>query len=323
MIRAPRPALLALCFFVLSGCTASQRVFAGRKDYALYRDYRLADTLLERLRTGNRYLKDVPDGRFRPEVQGWFTAREAQFLKTAHDRPSLLRAYLSAMPDGPHAQHVIDRLLELELLRKYRDAEALREEQRIARAVKEMEDAARGREDLQKKLAELLRVLGDVRSFGAPVSALPEQLFVALGVKPSELPCDAERCRKTLTVKYALPSGRDFAHREAALSVALELEQGVLRSVELSGPELFSRLSEAISLVPTTRGDFSARVTAIAKSAGFAENVLEARLPKATCERPPVAPLVLVRVCDGVQLELFAGELPGAPDGARIRAQAR
>jgi hypothetical protein len=169
-------ALLALCGAV-SGCVATDRMFAGRRDYALYREYRLSGNLIERLKTGNRYLKEQPDGRFRAEVSDWFKQRERDFYTRAHDHPSLLRAYLAALPDGPHAEQVIDRLIELDMLREYRDREARRKEQGISRVENDLERARVGREQLVSALGKWVHDLAEVRSFGAPTEELPHELL--------------------------------------------------------------------------------------------------------------------------------------------------
>jgi hypothetical protein len=121
-------------------------------------------------------------------------------------------------------------------------------------------------------------------------------------------------------IAYAVPGKLRLLPREAVFQVELALERGLVRSVTLTGPELFNRLAEALSLVPAEPNDFAGRVDAIARSVGLVENMLEPRLPKASCEREVVAPLVLARDCAGTHFELFAGDRPGALDGFSVRA---
>lgn len=310
----------ALALLSASGCVAGERMIAGRKDYAMYRDYRLAETTLLRLRYGNRYLKDVPGGRFRDEVAAWFVKSDAAYYREAHDRPSLLRAYLAALPDGPHAEKAIDRLIELEMLREYRDKAVRREEEKLGAVTKELEAAARGRELLVKDVSEWLRALSSIQSFGSAPDALPPPVQERLRTATPPARCDAERCLNDVRVAYAVPANRRLVPREATFSVEIALERGVVRSAAVAGPALFSRLGEALALAPVEADDFSSRVDAIARSVALVGNVLEPRLPKATCEREAVAPLVLVRECGGVRVELFAGDEPGANDGFVIRA---
>jgi hypothetical protein len=312
-------ALVALCG-AIGGCAATDRVFAGRRDYALYREYRLADDLLERLKTGNRYLKELPDGRFRAEVSGWFQKSERDYYHRAHDHPSMLRAYLAALPDGPHAEQVIDRLIELDMLREYRDREARRKEQKISRVTDQLESARVGREQVVSTLRKWAHDLALVERFGVPTEELPHELLFGLRLSEPRIRCDGDRCAKTVRVAYAVPGKQRLLPREAVFQIELALDRGLVRSLTLAGPELFNRLAEALSLVPVEPNDFSARVDAIARSVGLVENVLEARLPKASCEREVVAPIVFARACAGIHFELFAGDTPGALDGFSVRA---
>jgi hypothetical protein len=314
-------ALVALCG-AIGGCVATDRIFAGRRDYALYREYRLADDLLERLKTGNRYLKELPDGRFRAEVVGWFEKSEREYYHRAHNHPSMLRAYLAALPDGPHAEQVIDRLIELDMLREYRDREARRREQKISRVTDQLESARVGREQVVSTLGKWTHDLSLVERFGVPTEELPHELLFSLRLSEPRMQCSGDRCTKTVRVAYGVPGKERLLPREAVFQVELALDRGLVRSVTLAGPELFNRLAEALSLVPVEPNDFSARIDAIARSVGLIENVLEARLPKASCEREVVAPIVLARACGGTHFELFAGDRPGALDGFSVRTPA-
>jgi len=309
---------VALGFASSFGCAASDRMLAGRRDYTTYRAFRLATTPLERLRYGNRYLKDVPEGRFRTEVSAWFERAEPRFYRTAYDRPSLLRAYLSAMPDGPNAEPVIDRLVELEALREYRARQAAREEAAIERARIALEQAQAQRESLVRELTVLIRLLADVRTFGKPVQALERDFSDWLHLQEPSARCEKDACVKTVLAPYAVPEAKQLAPREAAYQVELLFRRGLLAGVTLRGPELFSRLYEASSRQPVPAGDFAARLEALARVSAMFETLLEARFPAQRCARDVIAPLLLRRECDGTVVELRAGTEPGQDDGLSI-----
>lgn len=300
------------------GCVAAERMTAGRQDYTLYREFRLADTPLERLKHGNRYLKEVPQGRFRAEVASWFRSAEPAFYRMAHDRPSLLRAYLAALPDGPHAEQVIDRVIELEMLRQYRDEQAKRRDSKLNRALVEVSEADVSRKDVLAKLTSVTRLAASLRSFGKPSVEFAEQLLVGLPTADRELACSADRCKRRLELRYAIPGDRRLDARQMILDIELGLERGVVQSILLSGPELWSRLSEVLSVAAVPSGDFTARVDAISRSVSFVENVTAASLPAAACRQDVVAPVVLARRCDGILLEAFAGTEPNQADGLRV-----
>lgn len=317
MRRVFAVALTGLC---VTACAATDRMLAPRADYAQYREFRLAGSRLERLRHGNRYLKDHPDGRFRAEVDAWFRVNEAAFLEQAHDRPSLLRAYLGALPDGPHAEQVIDRLIELEMLRQYRDRRVQQEQSKLQSALDAVERAQASRQQAVNLLTRWIRLLSDVRSFGQPTSALPVELQSELQAGEPPMHCSDQRCEKRARVPYAIPGRGALLDREMAFDVTVELERGLVRAVSLSGPDLFSRLAETLSLSAVEASDFGARVDAIARSVALVANVIEPRFPQAQCGKDVVAPTVLERLCDGARFEVWAGSEPGKPDGLRVSA---
>jgi hypothetical protein len=314
-----RIAALSALLALVVGCAASERTFASRRDYWAYRQFRLADTTLEALRQSNRYLKDLPEGRFRPEVAAWFAKHEPAFYRAALDRPSLLRAYLAALPDGPNAERVIDRLVELEALREYRAKQLQRQEHAIGRIGQELSRAQEQREAVVLALTDFIRLLADVRSFGRPTEQLNHELLFRLRLSKPSMRCDAEACTKSVRLPYAIPEAKQLVLREAVFDVELRLERGLLRAATLRGPELFSRLAEASSLTPVQASDFASRLDAIAKVTALVENTLEPRFPAASCAREVVAPVILRRDCDGIALELTAGGEPGAADLLVVR----
>jgi hypothetical protein len=127
-----KPALLLpLVLSLLVSCASSARMTGDFGDYASYRRTRLATTLEQRLGASERYLRDYPEGDYRDEVRAWFKPAEKHYFKLAWNNLPRLRAYLDAMPRGPHAEAVTDRITELESRRLFADQ---RERQLLDRA---------------------------------------------------------------------------------------------------------------------------------------------------------------------------------------------
>ncbi|MGC4092046.1 MAG: hypothetical protein QM756_30020 [Polyangiaceae bacterium] len=319
--RAMRRQLLALAMaWLVGGCALSNRMVASRDDYALYRRTRVAETPAERLGAGSRYLREQPNGRFRSEVRAWFEATEPRYLAEAHDRPSLLRAYLSQMPDGPHAQAVRDRLQEFDLLNEYRGKREVESERFVSRVEAELDKARSERDRFIQGVTSLVLLMAKTKSFGKPTSELDDTLIYRFRLESPVGRCDGDSCVKRFSYAYSVPTRSAPLPRTAELELGFELSQGLLRRVRLAGPELFSRLTEAVDRVLLDPKDLLGRTEAIARSIQILENTLEAELPSSECRRDVVAPVVLMRACRGVALTLEVGAEPGEPDRIEVTA---
>lgn len=304
---------VALALLLVVGCAVGQRLTASREDYRLYRETRIAENLLERLEASRRYLEAMPNGRFRPEVKAWFSEREPRFFRMAYDRPSLLKAYLRILPNGPHADEVADRLVEFDLLNEHR-ARIEARELGTARALQDrLKQAKAGRDELLNAVTSYSRLFVAI-PFGQPTTELDHELIYRFRLAPPRGHCGTDQCLKAFGVDYAIPEGQELSPRQAWLDISLGLEAGLVSRATLQGPELFSRLSEAVELRPVRPNDLSARVEAIATAVRVLENALEPVLPAAECQKQPVAPLVLARACRGVRLTARAGTSPADDD---------
>lgn len=313
----------ALSFVLLStGCAVGKQLAAPRSDYALYREYRLASTKVERLERGGRYLHQEPDGRFRAEIERWFVGNEAAFYEQARQRASLLRIYLRVLPHGPHAADARDRLKELELLREYRDRADAKAREAAARALKELEVAQQQRSAFVGSMSELLGLLGGVRTFARPLADLDPRLLAWLKERPPGGTCSDPECHNRWAFDFAVPDQRRLVARKAPAELRVELTRGRVTRVVLSGPELWNRLYEASALVAVQPGALSARVDAIARSVQLVENTVEPLLPAAACSREAIAPVVLARECQGVRLEMTAATVEGGDDRIEIHRAA-
>ncbi|MEM9693463.1 MAG: hypothetical protein AAGA56_13020 [Myxococcota bacterium] len=101
---------LACC---LLGCTASRAVIASSSDYGDYRRIRVAESAETRMAAAWQYLKRHPEGRFAERIRRYFDRREPVYFKWKGDSVAGLEEYLRALPDGPHAEEAVLRLVAL------------------------------------------------------------------------------------------------------------------------------------------------------------------------------------------------------------------
>jgi hypothetical protein len=298
-------ALLALAF--APGCAVGTRVTATHEDYRLYRDTRLASTMEERLGASHRYLARMPEGNWAEEVRSWYRLSEPAYYKSALDSAPRLRAYLLAMPDGPHAAAVTSRLVELETAAGFDEARTARELGAARRVQSNLALAAEQRRALVKEMAALIERLAAIESYGKPTSALDGDFLLYFRMQDPAAVCNDAGCTKSVVARYQIPGGGTLLPREAVYQVELVLSDGALVRVELSGPELFSRLGEALELQAVERERPQTRVEAIGRVLPLLTNALEGRLPEASCARDPVSPIILERICDGRRVSAVAG----------------
>jgi hypothetical protein len=146
-----------------------------------------------------------------------------------------------------------------------------------------------------------------LRAFGLPVARAEPQLLAEFKDASGELQCSAERCSKSFALDYFVPASSRYVSRAVLLELSIELNRGLVQRAELGGPELFTRLGEAVDRRALSETSLSDRVDALAKAVQVVENTLEPTLPAAECAKDPVAPNVLIRDCRGVRLEMRAG----------------
>jgi hypothetical protein len=313
---------MALCA-ALTSCASTARITGDFGDYQSYRRTRLASTLEERLGAGQRYLRDFPEGDYRAEVRRWFLPAEKHYFKLSWNNLPRLRAYLDAMPDGPHAEAVAERITELESRRVYAD----RREQRLLTVAQGFESrlalAAQQRREFLHEFSVFVRLLGATRSFGEPTSELASELLLRFRVHQPPGTCDGDHCSKLFSFPYAVPDGTGLATREAQLTLDIGLDRGLVRSVALAGPKLLTRVAEAAQVRVIPDQNPQARAEALGHALDLVADALAATLPKSQCEVDAVSPTVLARRCAGVWLQVIAGTEPGAPDRLVIAPERR
>jgi hypothetical protein len=309
-----RVGLLCALLACASGCAAGARLTADRRDYALYRETRVAATPALRLGASGRYLKEQPNGRFRAEVERSFARAEPRFFAQAYDRPSLLRAYLRVLPDGPHAQAAYARLDEFGLLNKFRARNAAASEAFVKRVESELVGAEKGRQELIREVSSLVSLMVRTRSFGAPTSELDHELIFRFRLSPPAGVCEDARCTKPVHLAYAVPSAGKLVPRELSGLLSIELARGNVAGFSLSGREMFSRIAEAIDRKPIESSNLLARTEGIARAVQVFDNATSAAFSAPECKKDVIAPVVLLRECGGVRMTVTAALEPGQED---------
>ena len=310
---------LALLGLWSIGCAAGQQLTAPLDDYEAYRRVRLAGSVEQRLGQSWRYLKMMPEGRFRGEVRGWFDTNDARYFETAFHDLGRLRGYLESVPDGPRSQAVADRIAELELAAEFerRRERALTESARAMEAT--LADAQRTRRDLVQAFVGWTERLTRIKSWGQPTSALDHEFIYEFRLSAPRARCVEQRCAKMLSFRYTVPEIRRLDPREAVFDVVLLLdEQGGVRSALVTGPELFTRVAEAAEMRAIGPHQGLARAEAIARIAELVKHVWEPMLPEATCAREAVSPVVMERACAGVRVRMTAAMNPEDEDRIEI-----
>ena len=309
---------LVLWLGVLS-CASTARVTGDFAEYKSYREYRVSTTLEARLGAAERYLRAYPKGSYRPEVRAWYFPAEKRYFKLSWDTLPRLRAYLDAMPHGPHAEEAAERIGELESQKRFAD----RREQRMlghAQAIEtRLARAAEQRRGFVRELSRLTELLGATRTFSEPTSELAPDLLVRLRERPPQLHCENDLCQKIFSFSYAVPEDQTLSERSIDVSLQIRLERGLVQELSLSGPELLTRLAEAITVRAVPPLNPQASAEALGQALEILNAALSVPLPKSRCDAEAVSPVVLERRCDGVRMSVVAGTEPGAADRLLVR----
>jgi hypothetical protein len=310
-----RPVLLACALLCLSGCASLPTLTERPEDYHLYRAVRVAPTQEQRLRAAFRYLREVPGGERREEVQRWFDHAEEQYYLKAFQRLPNLYAYVEALPQGPHIAEVRSRISAIEARRSARSEHELKEDRRIAATQEHLAQADASRRAFVGVVKDWTARLARIKSFGQPTSELDHETIFAFRLSPPRGTCQGDRCRKLLELGFEVPGERELVARAALLEVELQLERGLLTGARYAGPELWTRLAEALSLTALPSPSPEQRTDALNRSALLMRAILEPVLPAAECEVKIEPPVILERSCRGLRARMLAGQ-GGADDDA-------
>jgi len=309
---------LALTATLALSCASLPTLTERPEHYQLYRAARVAPTLEERLTAAHRYLREVPSGPHTRQLRSWFTGAEERYYLQAFDRLSHLYAYRNALPQGPHIEDVKARIAALEGRRVRRVQQASEEDQRIAATQAHLVDVDSQRRAFVATFKEWTGRLLQIRTFGEPTSELGDETIFAFRLSEPRGSCQGDHCRKLLQLSYEVPGERELVKRAALLEVQLELERGLLQRARLAGPELWTRLAEALALKPLPSATAEERADAVNRASLLVRALLEPTLPAAECEQKAEAPFVIVRQCRGLRASMVAANGPTDDDAIEI-----
>ena len=252
-MRAARVASLAVMAVSLSGCAAIQtRLWTKPADYHAYRETRITEGLLPRLRAQRAYLVRFPSGAFQEEVTAAFERDEGTYY-AAHNRTKPgLEEYLAGLPDGPHTMDASLRLADL----KERSGEASTERllARSRSTEQRLRLAAEHRRAALESVSEWLGDLVTVKEMGKIVDGTPRlsKTFDAHFQRPPKPPaCEAARCLRLESWPYQVPVvGGGLDELEVTVQVTVRRAGAAVTSVSIHGPAMFSRAWEASRGLP-------------------------------------------------------------------------
>lgn len=301
------------------GCAAMPTLTERPEQYHLFRTARVAPTLEERLRAADRYLREVPGGPHTRQLRAWFGPTEEKYFLSAFNRLPNLYAYRAALPRGPHIEDVRSRIAFLEGKRKQLVERESDEDARIRATQKRLEDADHQRRAFVTTFKDWTARLTKIRTFGEPTSELSDDTIFAFRLSEPRGSCQGDRCHKLLQLGYQVPGERELTARVALLEVQLELERGLLQRARLAGPELWTRLAEALSLQPLPSPTPAERADAVNRAQLLVRALLEPAFPTAECPDVAVtAPMILQRTCRGLTARMVAGQNPMEDDTLEV-----
>lgn len=315
---ALKQALLLGCA-ALVGCASMPTLTERPEEYQLFRASRIAPTEEERLRAAHRYLKEVPGGPHERQLRAWFDGAEDRYYREAFDRLPKLYAYEQALPNGPHIAEVRARIAALEGRKLQRRSHESEQDARIATTQQRLAQADADRRAFVGLFKDWTARLLRIRTFGEPTSELDDETIFAFRLSEPHGTCQGERCSKLLQPSYEVPGDRQLVERGAVVEIELGLERGLLTRAQLAGPELWTRLAEALSLTPLPSPTPEQRAEAVKRSAQLARALFEPVLPAGECEVPSAPPVVLERRCRGLHVRMVAGASATQDDAIEVQ----
>lgn len=316
---------VALAVACVAGCGGPGRQVGARMDdYEAYRRIRTAETLEQKLARSESYLRSQPEGRWRDDIREWYLETEQQYFERARGDASRLRRYLETLPRGPNATVASAELAEIEEAKSQRS----REERAFVQYAQDIEDelheASDNRRRLVREYARWIRLISAVRSFSKPTSELGPDFIFAFRNSDAPVRCGLTRCVRALSIKYAIPDKGRQSPRQAVMDVVIDIdpETGGVTAARLTGPDLFSRVGEAIQRTPVRPSDLQARAEAIGRAVQLAGDLASQSMPADRCGKDPIAPVVVERECDGARLEMVAAPSAEEEDRIEIRPTA-
>jgi hypothetical protein len=307
----------------LLGCASTwQQLSANPDDFASYREYRGAEQLPSRFQAASSYLREFQQGHWRSEVHHWFEQASGSYLKRWWNDEQRLLAYQNWTGQSGFSARVEQRLQVLAA-----QGVAQRElERRLLSAARASENdfnrATRLRQQLLQSLRDWLSQLVTLRSFGKPTAELPHQFLHDLREVEPHAVCQAQHCAKLVLLPYGVAAEGKLSWRELLFQVDVALDRGLVVGASLEGVGLLDSIAEALQKRAVTRTDLQAKAEALGATLQLLSITIDAALPAERCEKPAVSPMVLLRECNGVRLEIHVAQSDDAPDRIVLRPAA-
>ena len=284
-------------------------------DHAAYRKTRVSQTFDDRIAAAGRYLGARPDGAYAADVRKYFDKAEPVVFATRERTEEGLRAYLAALPRGPHASEARSRLRVID---ERRGRDPLLEAAALTR--ERLEAAASSRVSAQQGLQRWLEITMDPAVYRAPLAEGPKDLVISFSLALPEPSCGpaegpdvppraALACAKDATFPFAIPTGKRLEDRELTFLVELALsDQRIPLRATITGEQLFSRLDETFAKVERRSESVRDRIEAVGRGVDFVSQAFEKVVSAAPdCARPVTAPDVLRLECNGMRVVARAG----------------
>ena len=310
--------LIASLSAALIGCASLATLTERPEEYRLFRASRVAPTLEERLRAADRYLREAPRGLHATQVRGWFDKEEERYYLAAFNRLPNLYAYAAVLPRGPHIEDVKSRITALEIRRSAPSKRDKEEDAQIAATQARLVDADVKRRAFVAVFKDWTARLSKIQTFGEPTSELNDETIFAFRLSEPRGACQGDTCRKLLELSYPVPGEGELVDRAAVLEIQLNLQRGLLARARLGGPELWTRLAEALSLTALPSPTPEQRADAVNRASLLVRALLEPRFPAAECDAHAEPPVMLERSCRGLRVRMVAGQNTTDDDSIEI-----
>jgi hypothetical protein len=296
--------LVGLMALTLPACTeAWVRGGASLDEYGAYRRYRLAESVPTRLSASFDYLKAHPQGRWSNEVRRWFDEASEARVRAAWDDLGALKAFLTAVPAGAAARDAAERIVALELALTYEVRRAEAFDDHVRKLDRRLTEAKAGREQLIRALTTWAAHLARMRQWGHRTHELDHELIYDFRLTEPEGRClTRQRCEKSMVFPYAIPEAKAQSERVALMDVVYALREGGLQEITVTGPELFTRVGEALFVRSISPRDLRGRMEALAQLLPLVSMAVEPYMPAERCHVDPVSPVVFHRRCEGTEL---------------------
>ncbi|HEX4351824.1 MAG TPA: hypothetical protein VHZ95_02900, partial [Polyangiales bacterium] len=275
-------------------------IFAGKSDYADYREVRLARDDNARALAMEHYVAQHPNGVWHDEIQATRKSRDLAAFEAGKDTRAGLEHYLSAYPDGAFVAQARGRLSAVALIEQ-RKAQGDRQAELLAQTRKARTDELR-RTWVGRFIGYWAQTLTGLHGWGEPIADVAGQnptFSRAFAAQPRPR-CTQDECLKYYTSHFAVPvPGGNRVERTLSLVLRLRMKSGKLDRAELLLPDRgFSRWYELENRQTVADGDVEGRATAVAWAIDRTQPLLNAlgelvatrEKGAPTIERPAIGP---------------------------------